>query len=121
VSADGETFRAVAGSGVCLGVLALLALRVGATLRHTAGSITAVLALVLGPVIATGLMPENLAELLEKFSLMGAGIAIQQTVERPDNIPIAPGPAFLVLGAYAVAALALALALALWLIGRRDA
>jgi ABC-2 type transport system permease protein len=115
--ADGETFRAVAGSAVYLCALAVFSLGVGAILRHTAGAITAVLAVVLAPVIAIGFVPEHIADYLEKLSLMGAGISIQQTVERPDNIALAPGWGLAVVGAYAAAALAVAL----WSIGRRDA
>ena len=87
-------------------------------MRHTAGAITVVLAAVLAPVIAIGFLPENLAEPLEKFSLMGAGLAIQQTVERPDNIPLGAcsrgSPSSRAYGA-------VALLVALWVIGRRDA
>ena len=68
------------------------ALGVGASLRHTAGAITLVLAVLLAPVIALELLPEDLAEPVEKFALMGGGLAIQQTVDRPDNIPLGPGP-----------------------------
>jgi ABC-2 type transport system permease protein len=115
--ADGETFRAVAGSAAYLGALALFSLGVGAILRHTAGSITVVLAVVLGPVIAIGFVPEHIAEYLEKYSLMGAGISMQQTVEREDAIPLAPGWGLAVVSTYAAAALLVAL----WSIGRRDA
>jgi ABC-2 type transport system permease protein len=115
--ADGEALRAVLGSGAYLGLLAIFSLGIGAIVRHTAGAITLVLAVVLAPVIAVGFLPENLAEPVEKFSLMGAGIAIQQTFDRPDNIQIGPGEALLVVVAYAAAALAIAL----WAIGRRDA
>ena len=115
--ADGEAFRAVVGSAVYLGSLALFSLGVGAIARHTAGAITVVLAAVLAPVIAIGFLPENLAEPLEKFSLMGAGLAVQQTVERPDSIPIGPAGGLLVVTAYGAAALLVAL----WTIGRRDA
>lgn len=115
--ADGEALRAVVGSGVYLGLLAAFSLGVGALVRHTAGAITIVLAVVLVPVIAIGFLPENLAEPLEKFSLMGAGLAVQQTVERPDNIPLEPAYGLLVVAAYA----AVALAGALLVIGRRDA
>jgi ABC-2 type transport system permease protein len=115
--ADGEALRAVLGSGAFLGLLAVFSIGVGAILRHTAGAITIVLAVLLAPVIALEFLPEKLAEPVEKFSLMGAGLAIQQTVERPDNIPLGPGPGLLVVSAYAAAALAVAL----WSIGRRDA
>jgi len=115
--ADGEALRAVVGSAVYLGSLAFFSLGVGAIARHTAGAITVVLATVLAPVIAIGFLPENLAEPLEKFSLMGAGLAVQQTVERPDNIPIGPVGGLAVVIAYG----AVAILVALWTIGRRDA
>jgi hypothetical protein len=115
--ADGEALRAVVGSGVYLGVLAIFSLGVGAIARHTAGAITVVLASVLAPVIALGFLPEHLADPLEKFSLMSAGLALQQTVERPDNIPISPVGGLLVVTAYG----AVAFLVALWMIGRRDA
>jgi ABC-2 type transport system permease protein len=115
--ADGEALRAVVGSGVYLGLLALFSLGVGAIARDTAGAITVVLATVLAPVIAIGFLPENLAEPLEKSSLMAAGLAMQQTVERPDNIPLDPAEGLAVVCAYGV----VTLLVALWVIGRRDA
>jgi len=115
--ADGEALRAVLGSGVYLGMLALFSVGVGAIARHTAAAITIVLAAVLAPVIAIGFLPENLAEPLEKSSLMGAGLALQQTVERPDNIPLDPVEGLAVVCAYGV----VTLLVALWVIGRRDA
>jgi len=48
---------------------------------------------------------------------MGAGLAMQQTVERPDNIPIGPVGGLAVVAAYGAGALAVGL----WTIGRRDA
>ena len=75
------------------------------------------LAAVLAPVIAIGFLPENLAEPLEKSSLMGAGLAMQQTFDRPDNIPLGPADGLAVVCAYGF----VTLAVALWLIGRRDA
>lgn len=115
--ADGDAVRAVVLSGVYLGLLALFSLGVGAIARHTAAGITIVLAAVLAPVIAIGFLPEGLAEPLEKFSLMGAGLSMQQTFERPDNIPLDPAEGLAVVSAYAV----VTLLVALWLIGRRDA
>ncbi len=114
---EGSTFRAVAGTAVYLVALAIFALGVGALLRHTAAAITVVLTLVLGPVIAIGFLPEHVAERVEQASLIGAGLAIQQTVEREDSIPLEPWQAFGVVGAYA----AVALLLGLWSISRRDA
>jgi ABC-2 type transport system permease protein len=115
--ADGETFRAVAGSAVYLGLLAVFALGIGTIVRHTAGAITIVLVALLAPVVAIGFLPEHVAEWLEKSSLIGAGLAIQQTVERPDNIPIGPWGGLAVVAAYA----AVAFLVALVSIGTRDA
>lgn len=115
--ADGATLRAVAGSGLYLGLLAAFALGVGAVLRHTAGAITVVLAVLLGPVIAISFLPESVAELLEKTSLIAAGLSIQQTVETPDALPLGPWAGLGVVSAYA----AVALLCAAWLIAKRDA
>lgn len=71
----------------------------------------------LAPVIAIGVPPENLGEQLGKFSLMGAGLAMQQTVERPDNIPLTPVGGLVVVVAYG----GVCLLAALWALGRRDA
>jgi ABC-2 type transport system permease protein len=115
--ADGPALRAVVASAVYLALLAVFSLGVGAILRHTAGAITAVVVVLLAPVIAIGFLPERLAEPLEKFSLMGAGLASQQTVDRADNIPIGPWSGLAVVSGYAVAALVVAFVM----IGRRDA
>jgi ABC-2 type transport system permease protein len=114
---DREPLRAVVFTGLCLGLLAVFSLGVGAILRHTAGAITLVLGVLLAPVIAIGFLPERVADSVEKASLLAAGLATQQTVDRPDNIPLAPWEGLAVVGAYA----AVAILLALWLIGRRDA
>ena len=114
--ADHEALRAVAGSAAYLGLLTVFSIAVGAIVRHTAGAITLVLAAILAPVIAVGFLPEGIGDQVARFSLMGAGIALQQTVERSDNIEIAQGAAILVVAAYA----AVAAAIAFWTIGRRD-
>jgi ABC-2 type transport system permease protein len=115
--ADGDALRAVLLSGAYLGLLAVFSVGVGAIVRHTAGAITIVLAVVLAPVIAVGFLPENVADQVARFSLMGAGLATQQTFDRADNIQLSPGGGLLVVAAYG----AVALIVALWLVGRRDA
>ena len=115
--ADHEALRAVLGTGVYLGLVAVFSLGVGAVLRHTAGAITVVLAALLAPVIALNFLPDGIADWVEKYCLMGAGLAIQQTVVRDDNIPLSPERGLFVAAVYA----AVPLLLALWLIGRRDA
>jgi ABC-2 type transport system permease protein len=115
--ADDEALRAVLLSGVYLGLLAVFSVGVAAIVRHTAGAITIVLAVVLAPAIVVGFVPENVAEQVERLSLMGAGLAAQQTFDRPDNIQLSPAGGLLVAAAYG----ALSFLGALWLIGRRDA
>jgi ABC-2 type transport system permease protein len=115
--ADEEVLRAVLGTGVYLGLLAAFALGVGAILRNTAGAITVVLATLLAPVIALNFLPEGIADWVEKSCLMGAGLAIQQTVVRDDSIPLSPAGGLAVAAMYA----GVAVVVALVLIGHRDA
>jgi hypothetical protein len=84
--------------------------------RRTAVAITVVLGLLLLPPIAAGLLPERASDLVLSLSPAGAGLALQQTVVRDDNVPIEPATALLVLAAYALASLAAAA----WLLRRRD-
>ncbi len=114
---DANVLRAVIGTGVYLTLLAVFALGVGVILRHTAGAITVVLGLLLAPVIAISFLPDRIADWLEKSSLLAAGLAVQQTVVRPDSIPLEPWEGLAVAGAYAAGALGIGL----WLIARRDA
>ena len=114
---DGDALRAVVGSGLYLALLAVVSLGIGAIVRHTAGAITLVLAVVLGPVIAFNFLPAGIGEWFERLSLMGAGIAVSQTVERADSIPLDPWEGLGVVAAYAASAFALAL----WAIRARDA
>jgi hypothetical protein len=75
-----------------------------------------VLGLLLVPAVAVGLLPERAGDLVQKLSPT-AGLAVQQTFERPDNIPAGPWTGLGVAFAWALAALALGL----WLVRRRDA
>jgi ABC-2 type transport system permease protein len=114
---DGEASRAVIGGGVYLALLAVVSLGIGAILRHTAGALTLVLAVILGPLIAFQFLPERIGEWFERLSLVGAGIAMQQTVDRADAIPLEPREGLAIVAGYAV----FAFALALWSIRARDA
>jgi ABC-2 type transport system permease protein len=114
--ADGEALRAVVGTAFYLTALALLALGLTAVVRRTAVAISVVLGLLFVPAIAAGLLPERASDLVLSLSPAGAGLALQQTVARDDNVPIAPATGLLVLAAYAI----VSLAAAAWLIRRRD-
>ena len=115
--ADGDALRAVLGTAAYLGLLAIFSAGVGAIFRHTAAAITVVLAAVLAPVIMIGFLPEGIAAQVERTLLMGAGLAIQQTVDRPDNIQLSPAGGLAVVAAYAFVSVLLALVL----VARRDA
>jgi ABC-2 type transport system permease protein len=114
---DGPTLRAVVGSGLYLGVVALLSLGIGAILRHTAAAITTVLGLLWFPLIPISLLPQDVGLEIAKFCPMTAGLAIQRTVEWVESVPISPWAGFGVLCAYAAAALLVAL----WQVEARDA
>ena len=109
--------RGVAGTAVYLAALALLSLGVGAILRHTAAAISTVLALLWVPLIVVSMLPMDLGLKIARFCPMFAGLAIQSTVERADNIPISPGAGLALFCVYAAAALADGF----WLLARRDA
>ena len=113
---DGPALRAVVGTALYLTALALLALAIAAIVRHTATAISLVLGLVFVPIIVAGVLPEDAGDLVQKLTPT-AGLAVQQTVERPDNIPTGPWAGLGVAFAYALASLGVAL----WLVRRRDA
>ncbi|MGH8776062.1 MAG: ABC transporter permease [Jiangellaceae bacterium] len=103
--ADGPTLRAVAGTVLYVGIIALLSLSVGTIVRDTAGAITAVLSLLyIAPLIATLVSDPQWSERLQTFTPSTAGLAIQATTDL-DRIPIGPWAGLGVLAAYAIAAM----------------
>jgi ABC-2 type transport system permease protein len=113
---DGPVQRAVLGTALFLGALALLSLGVGAVVRHSVTAVSVLLGLLFVPLVVAPLLPEDARELVQQ-STPGAGLAVQQTVERADNLPIDPWAGVGVTFAWAAGALLLALVL----IRRRDA
>ncbi len=102
---DEPTLRAVVGTVLYLGLLALLSVGVAAIVRHTAGAVAAVLTMLYIPFIVALSLPDSMREAVQKIAPMTAGLAVQATVERADSVPIGPWAGLGVLGAYAVAAL----------------
>jgi ABC-2 type transport system permease protein len=109
--AHGSTLRAVAIAAAYLVLLAVLSLGAASILRDTAAAISVVLGVLLVPWIVAGLLPENLANAIEKATPM-AGIAAQER-----GAPISPWGGFAATVGWAAAALVVAL----WLVRRRDA
>jgi ABC-2 type transport system permease protein len=113
---DGPAFRAVVGTALYLTALALLALGIATIVRGTATAISLVLGILFVPAILAGFLPDRGGDVVQKLSPT-AGLAVQQTVERGDAIPIDPWAGVGVAFTYALASLVAAL----WLVRRRDA
>jgi ABC-type transport system involved in multi-copper enzyme maturation permease subunit len=122
--------RVLAGTAALLAVAAVLALALGAILRRSAVTVTAVIAVIVLPyffAVPLALLPAGAADWLLRVT-PAAGFAIQQpypaypqviSAYTPGNgyYPLAPWAGFAVLCAWT----ALALALAMYLLRRRDA
>ena len=122
--------RVVAGTAALLAVAAVLALALGAVLRRSAATVTAVIAVIVLPyffAVPLAVLPAGAADWLLRVT-PSAGFAIQQPYPAypqvtfaytPGNgyYPLAPWAGFAVLCAWT----ALALGLAVYLLRRRDA
>jgi ABC-type transport system involved in multi-copper enzyme maturation permease subunit len=113
--ADGPVLRAVVGSALLLGLMAVFSLALGAIFRRSAGAITLVIMLMVVPQIVLTAVPLTVALWVGRVTPI-AGLAIQQTRVRWDTA-IAPWSGLAVFAGYAVATLAVAI----WQIRRRDA
>lgn len=103
---DGPTARAAVGTVLYLALIALLSLGLGALIRDTAVTLTAVFAVLFVLPIVTEFVSDPVwHERLQKWSPTSAGQSIQNTL-RLDELPIAPWPGLGVLGLWAVGAAA---------------
>jgi len=119
--------QVVVGTAALLAVTALLALAAGTILRRSAGAVTAVMGVVIVPLILAVVLPTGPADLLMRLTPAAAFGLQQTTVRYPQVItgctpyhgcyPLAPWPGFAVMCAWAVAALVTAAVL----LRRRDA
>lgn len=101
---DGPTARAAVGTALYLALIALLGLGLGAIIRDTAVTLTAVFALLFVAPVVTQLVSDPVwHERLEKWSPTTAGLSIQNTV-RLDEFSIGPWPGLGVLTLWAVGA-----------------
>jgi len=107
--------RAVIGTALYLGVLAVLSLGIGAMLRRSARAIMLMVGITLAPAIIGSAIPNIDVEKWITRLTPVAGLAIQQTRPRFDTA-ISPWLGLSVLCAYAVAAMAAAV----WLVRKRD-
>jgi ABC-type transport system involved in multi-copper enzyme maturation permease subunit len=112
---DPHVTRAVVGEGLYLGLLGLFALAIGQLIRHTAGAITTVIALVLVLVPLAGLLPGSIGKHVSAYLPTNAGQQIMQIFPKDQILTAWQG-----FGIFALWTAAL-LALASWLLVTRDA
>jgi ABC-2 type transport system permease protein len=113
---EGDVLRAMYGSGLFLAGIGLFTVAVGFVLRHTAGTISVVLALVLILGNMVMLVPGSFGDWLEKLMPGNAGSAVATPVWFNPNL-LEPWTGF---GVFAVE-VALLLGVAWVLVRRRDA
>jgi ABC-type transport system involved in multi-copper enzyme maturation permease subunit len=112
---DPHVTRAVVGEGLYLGMLGLFALAIGQLIRHTAGAITTVIALVLVLVPLAGLLPGSIGKHVSAYLPTNAGQQIMQIFPKDQILTAWQG-----FGVFALWT-AVLLALASWLLVTRDA
>jgi ABC-2 type transport system permease protein len=113
---DPNVTRAVIGSGLYLTVVALLALAIGAIIRHTAGAISTVIGVILVVPILTGLLPGTVGKHINAYLPAQAGTLIGQAHRQSGDL-LSAWQGFGVLCIWT----AVLLGLAVYLLKRRDA
>jgi hypothetical protein len=124
---SGHGLQIVVGTAGLLAVAAILALSAGAVLRRSAGAITAVVALLIVPVILGTILPQGPADWVLRltpasaFGLQEGAPQYSQVMHTCDPyngcFPLAPWTGFAVACVWALAALGLAV----YVLRRRDA
>ncbi|WP_126639338.1 ABC transporter permease [Embleya hyalina] len=108
-STNREILKGVVGSATYLALLGLFGLGVGTMLRHSAGAITAVLAIVLVPTIFGGFIPGKFGDWVVVYSptaLLTKMVAPYGDVEGGMAGGLGPWPGMVLMTCYAAAALA---------------
>ena len=104
---DAVALRAVVGTTLYLTLLALMAVGVGAIVRHPAAAMTSAVGLVLVPTVVMEFFTGAPRELLQQVA-PSAGLAIQITTERYDTPPLGPWVSLGVTAAWTFVALLVA-------------
>ncbi len=124
---SGHGLQIVVGTAALLAIAAILALSAGVVLRRSAGAITAVVVLLIVPVILGTILPQGPADWVLRLT-PAAAFGLQQGTRQYSQVmhtcdpyngcfPLAPWNGFLVACIWAVAALGLAV----YVLRRRDA
>jgi ABC-2 type transport system permease protein len=115
--ADEPSARAIIGTTLYLGMMAVLAFAVGTIVRRAGSAIAVVLAILYAPAIVSLMLAEPLRGWLQRISPMMAGLAVQRTILRGDSVPIGSWSGLGVAATWS----AIALIAAVWLVRLRDA
>ena len=116
VNLNSGDIRQVAGGGLYLAMLGLFALVLGSLIRHVAGAITGIVALLLVVSGLISLIPGKAGKYLYTYEPTNAGFAIIAK-HVPDNFLLSPWEGYGVFAAWTAALWILAA----WLLVRRDA
>jgi ABC-type transport system involved in multi-copper enzyme maturation permease subunit len=99
---DPGVARAVVGAGLYIAVLTVFAIGLATIIRHTAGAITALVAIVFIVPIVSNLLPDSWQKHFSSYLPANAGGAITAVVHQPNSLD--PWTGFFVFLAWAVAA-----------------
>jgi ABC-2 type transport system permease protein len=83
---DPGVLRAVVGAGLYLSAVALLALGIGATIRHTAGALSLFFAVLFAPTLLTQLLPRDWHDAVVNWLPANAGSQIFTVVHPPGAL-----------------------------------
>jgi ABC-type transport system involved in multi-copper enzyme maturation permease subunit len=108
--------RSVVGVGLYLGMLGLFAMAIGQIIRHTAGAITATIALVIVIDPLAGLLPDSWGAHVSGYLPNNAGVLLMDPTPTGSNV-LSAWEGFAVFGIWT----ALLLAIASWMLIERDA
>jgi ABC-type transport system involved in multi-copper enzyme maturation permease subunit len=106
-----EVLRAVAGSGILLMVLGLLAFGLGTIIRHTAGAITAYVIVLLVAPLAVGALPQAAGNAIDKYLPAHMAGTMASTLGLSDHPQFSPAIGLLILAGYTALALGVGAAL----------
>jgi ABC-2 type transport system permease protein len=115
--ADEPSARAIIGTTLYLGMMAVLAFAVGTIVRRAGSAIAVVLAILYAPAIVSLMLAEPLRGWLQRISPMMAGLAVQRTILRADSVPIGSWSGLGIAATWS----SIALIAAVWLVRLRDA
>jgi ABC-2 type transport system permease protein len=110
-----DVLRAVIGGGLYVFACGMFGFALGTLLRHTAGSITIAVALLLVVPPLLNLLPGDWGDAINRYFTSNAGSQIMSVVQSPDSL--SPWNGYLVFTLWWV----VILAIAAWLMNRRDA